>query len=184
MPEGRWARKTAREGQPPVRGILRLQRVLSDLRTILRPRNINSAVYSVMTAAFLGLGGAYIWASPEVVTRIMTHANTPDALVLWRSIGSALLVLPAWGVTLKVLAAPPMRRISLRLSSCPGVCYDALSASTPIPQRSLTASASFSRERADEGGLCSAILHVLMSVQWHGMENHDAERGSPTAGGS
>ena len=116
MPEAGWARKTDREGQPPIRGVLRLQRVLSDLRTILRPRNINSAVYSAMTAAFVGLGGAYIWASPEVVTSIMTHANTPDALVLWRSIGAALLVLPAWGVTLKVLATPPMRRISLRFS--------------------------------------------------------------------
>ena len=100
----------------PVRSVLRLQRVLSDLRTILRPTNINSAVYSAMTAAFLGLGGAYIWASPEVVASIMTHANTPDALVLWRSIGAALLVLPSWGVTLKVRAAPPIKRISLRIS--------------------------------------------------------------------
>jgi len=79
-----------------------VQRVISDGRTLLKPRNINGAVYSAMTAGFLGLGAAYIWASPDLVTKILAHANTPDAIVLWRSIGAALLVLPAWGVTLKV----------------------------------------------------------------------------------
>lgn len=59
-----------------------------------------------MTAGFLGLGAAYIWASPDLVTKILAHANTPDAIVLWRSIGAALLVLPAWGVPLKVKTSP------------------------------------------------------------------------------
>ena len=81
-----------------------LQRVVSDLQTLLRPRNINSTVYSAMTVAFLGIGASYIWAPPELVTKIIAHANTPDAMVLWRSIGATLLVLPSWGVTLKVTA--------------------------------------------------------------------------------
>ena len=83
-----------------------MQRVISDLQTLLRPHNINGAVYSAMTAGVLGLGAAYIWASPDLVTKILAHANTPDAIVLWRSIGAALLVLPAWGVTLKVDTSP------------------------------------------------------------------------------
>ena len=83
-----------------------MQRVISDLQTLLRPRNINGAVYSAMTAGLLGLGAAYIWATPDLVTKILANANTPDAIVLWRSIGAALLVLPAWGVTLKVKTLP------------------------------------------------------------------------------
>ena len=83
-----------------------MQRVISDLHMLLQPRNINGAVYSAMTAGVLGLGAAYIWASPDLVTKILANANTPDAIVLWRSIGAALLVLPAWGVTLKVKTSP------------------------------------------------------------------------------
>lgn len=79
-----------------------LQRVVSDVATLLRPRNINSTVYSAMTLAFLGLGATYICAPPDIITNIIAHANTPDAMLLWRSIGATLLVLPSWGVTLKV----------------------------------------------------------------------------------
>ena len=79
-----------------------LQRAVSDVATLLRPRNINSTVYSAMTLAFLGLGATYICAPPDIITNIIAHANTPDAMLLWRSISATLLVLPSWGVTLKV----------------------------------------------------------------------------------
>ena len=78
--------------------------MVSDLQTLLRPRNINSTAYSAMTVAFLGIGAGYIWAPPELATKVIAHASTPDAIVLWRSIGATLLVLPSWGVTLKVTA--------------------------------------------------------------------------------
>lgn len=93
-----------------------LQRVISDVRMLLRPRNINSAVYSATTLAFLGMGAAYIWAPTELVTKIIAHANTPDATVLWRSIGATLLVLPSWGVTLKVMA--PVLALARCITGC------------------------------------------------------------------
>ena len=82
-----------------------LQRVLSDMGDLLRPRNLNSAVYSLLTAAFLGLGGACILAPPGVLTGVLAHANTPDALLVWQSYGGALLLLPSWSFTLKVRMA-------------------------------------------------------------------------------
>ncbi|CAK0736081.1 hypothetical protein CVIRNUC_000688 [Coccomyxa viridis] len=80
------------------------QRVLSDMGDLLRPRNLNSAVYSLLTAAFLGLGGACILAPPGVLNGVLAHANTPDALLVWQSYGGALLLLPSWSFTLKKAA--------------------------------------------------------------------------------
>ena len=78
---------------------------LSDMGDLLRPRNLNSAVYSLLTAAFLGLGGACILAPPGVLNGVLAHANTPDALLVWQSYGGALLLLPSWSFTLKVRMA-------------------------------------------------------------------------------
>lgn len=134
-----------------------MQRVLSDLRSLVRPRNVNSTVYSVLTAAFLGVGAACIWAPPELLTGILAHANTPDAILLWRSISAALLVLPSWSVTLKVSTAQLADELSRMPNPTRSMSTDTDSYSNPSRQPVQVHILSFMKHRRAQRGFRDAV---------------------------
>ena len=63
-------------------------------------------MYAFLTAAFLGLTAGDILAPAAMLTSILQGASSPECLALWRNVGAALLILPAWTVNLKVCAVP------------------------------------------------------------------------------
>ena len=64
-------------------------------------RGMKSEVYSALTVAILGAGSAYMAMPYESLTNVFTYAKGPDCIMLWRSIGAALLMLPTWTYNLK-----------------------------------------------------------------------------------
>ncbi len=87
---------------PPSDMSMFLQLISSDLRKLLQPVNGWSVVYAALTTAFLGLLTSSIIAPVSTLTSILPAASTPECIALWRNVGAALLVLPAWTVNLKV----------------------------------------------------------------------------------
>ena len=79
-----------------------VQLMSSDLKSLLHPANLKSAVYVALTATFLGLTASNIVAPVPTLTSIIQGASSPDCIALWRNVGAALLVLPTWTMNLKV----------------------------------------------------------------------------------
>lgn len=78
-----------------------LQGITHDLGNLMQIRGLKSMVYSALTVAILGAGSAYIAAPYESLTNVLTYTKGPDCIMLWRSIGAALLMLPTWTYNLK-----------------------------------------------------------------------------------
>lgn len=81
--------------------ILVLQGLTHDLGNLMQIRGMKSAVYSALTVAILGAGSAFNAMPYESLTNMFTYAKGPDCIMLWRSIGAALLMLPTWTYNLK-----------------------------------------------------------------------------------
>ena len=74
----------------------------------MRVTRLPSAVYSVLTAAFLGGGLAYLALPADTLVHVFSMPACPlvaigDWVFLWRSLGASLLLLPTWTYSLKVL---------------------------------------------------------------------------------
>ena len=62
---------------------------------------MKGAAYSLLTLGILGAGASYKALPHESLTSVLTHATSPDCIMLWRSIGAGLLMLPTWTYNLK-----------------------------------------------------------------------------------
>ena len=79
-----------------------LQGIMRDLGNLMQIRGVKSAAYSALTVAILGTGIGYVIAPQESLHNVLPYARGPEAVVLWRSLGAALLLLPTWTYNLKV----------------------------------------------------------------------------------
>ena len=77
---------------------------MRDLGNLMQVRGAKSAAYSALTVAILGAGAGYVIAPEESLHNVLPYAKGPEAVMLWRSLGAALLMLPTWTVSLKVRA--------------------------------------------------------------------------------
>ncbi|CAL8468866.1 g8407 [Coccomyxa elongata] len=76
------------------------QGIFKDLGNLLHP-GMKGAAYSILTLGILGAGASYIALPHESLTSVLPHATSPDCIMLWRSIGAGLLMLPTWTYNLK-----------------------------------------------------------------------------------
>ncbi|BDA43150.1 hypothetical protein COCOBI_04-1610 [Coccomyxa sp. Obi] len=81
-----------------------LQGLTHDLGNLMQIWGMKSAVYSALTVAILGAGSAYMAMPYESLMNVFTYTEGPDCIMLWRSIGAALLLLPTWTYNLKEAA--------------------------------------------------------------------------------
>lgn len=78
-----------------------LQGIFRDLGSLMRVRGLKSAAYSALSVGILGAGTAYVIAPQESLHNVLPYARGPEAVMLWRSLGAALLMLPTWTYNLK-----------------------------------------------------------------------------------
>jgi hypothetical protein len=77
---------------------------MRSLGNLLVIRNPKSLAYSALTLGALGAGAGYIVAPAATLSSVFSYVSSPDSLLLWRMVGSALF-LPTWTYSLKVHSA-------------------------------------------------------------------------------